>query len=652
MAKTFNRTTFGVVIYTRYSTDLQSKDSCEDQENRVRSHLSKLGIPLAHVKVINDHAVSGTRNDREGFQELQKLIQIGDVAVVAVDELSRLTRGFDLRQMVNDVVAFQGQFISVKENMRATPENHAWKLITTFSEMMNNQASDDTGFRVTRGIRGRFERDLSAGDHPYGFGTSYVDDDYLAQLAKHKKPPKEIYIDERQSPIVIRIFTLYSAGNSMNRIAKLLRDDHVPFGENPLKCNWTHQRIGSILRNEKYIGKWIWGKTKTSRFSSGKKAQYPTDPADWTERDRQHLRIVNDELWNQVQRRLDDLQQRLGQKPEQGRRGPIRHHLSGIPSHFLSGVLQCQCGKRMYIGGHHGKQYFRCPDGLMKNQCDRKTYVPAELAKQKMLKFIIGELKQRVDWVNQVRGSMELSIREQQEDVPALIACALKEKAGLRFKIQSLVSALEEGSSSKYIAEKLALRESELAAIEAQIREFLQSQSAVKKLPTVEWFESQLEDIAQLIEQGGEKAILVFQKMIPKIVAVEMVAPWKERGFARLTFEFDPVKIASGLLNTREGILEEAISKVEAHGDLRRTISIDLGQPTRFELIMEEVHRLHLAGESLNRLAGRFAVRPSQLWTNYQKYVAYLRRSDSCQDSPTENQLSNSETSNLTPSAA
>ena len=74
MARTFSRTTFFVVIYTRYSTDLQSKDSCEDQENRVRSHLSKLGISLTSVKVINEHAARGARNDREGFQELQQLI--------------------------------------------------------------------------------------------------------------------------------------------------------------------------------------------------------------------------------------------------------------------------------------------------------------------------------------------------------------------------------------------------------------------------------------------------------------------------------------------------------------------------------------------------------------------------------------------------
>lgn len=652
MARTFSRTTFFVVIYTRYSTDLQSEFSCEDQENRVRSHLSKLAIPLTNVKVINEHAASGARNDREGFQELKQLIQTGKVAVVAVDELSRLTRSFDLRSMVNDVLAFQGQFISVKENLQATPEDHSWKLVATFAEMMNNQASDDTGFRVNRGIRGRVERDLSAGDHPFGYASRYVDDDYLAQLAKHKKPPKEIYIDERQSPIVIKIFTLFSAGNSMNSIAKLLRDDRVPFGENPLECKWTHQRIGSILRNEKYIGRWIWGKTKTSRFSSGKKAQYPTDPADWTERDRQHLRIVNDELWNQVRRRLEDLKEMLGQKPDQGRRGPIRHHLSGIPSHFLSGLLQCRCGKRMYIGGHHGKQYFRCPDGLMKNQCDRKTYVPAELAKQRILDFVIGELKQHHHWVNRVQSAMEQSIRQQQEDVPALIACALKEKAGLQSKIQSLVSALEEGSLSKHIAEKLTLRELELVAIEAQIREFEQGQSAVKKLPTADWFERQLEDIAELIEQGGEKAILVFQKMIRKVVAVEMVAPWKERGFARLTFQFDPVKIASGLLDLRGGILEEAISEVESHVDLRRTITIDLGQPTRFELIMEEVHRLHQAGESLNKLAGRFEVRASQLWTNYQKYVAYLRRLGTPKGSLTELELLESETSDLKPSAA
>lgn len=42
-----------IVIYTRYSTDMQSTQSCEDQERQVRLGLKKLGIDDGAAVVIH-----------------------------------------------------------------------------------------------------------------------------------------------------------------------------------------------------------------------------------------------------------------------------------------------------------------------------------------------------------------------------------------------------------------------------------------------------------------------------------------------------------------------------------------------------------------------------------------------------------------------
>src|SRR5262245_45137242 len=43
-----------IVIYTRFSTDMQRADSCEDQERNVRVSLARMGIDATQALVIKD----------------------------------------------------------------------------------------------------------------------------------------------------------------------------------------------------------------------------------------------------------------------------------------------------------------------------------------------------------------------------------------------------------------------------------------------------------------------------------------------------------------------------------------------------------------------------------------------------------------------
>src|SRR3982751_3945592 len=81
-----------VVIFTRFSSDLQREESCEDQEREVRQGLDRLGIDASDVLVIYDRAESGTKINRSEFNRLRAMIQRGEVAILAVDDQSRLSR--------------------------------------------------------------------------------------------------------------------------------------------------------------------------------------------------------------------------------------------------------------------------------------------------------------------------------------------------------------------------------------------------------------------------------------------------------------------------------------------------------------------------------------------------------------------------------
>jgi len=74
--------------YARYSTEMQSAASIDDQLRNVRGFCSRMGWPAPEV--FSDAAISGARNDRPGYRRL--LDEAHRFDVILVDDLSRFSR--------------------------------------------------------------------------------------------------------------------------------------------------------------------------------------------------------------------------------------------------------------------------------------------------------------------------------------------------------------------------------------------------------------------------------------------------------------------------------------------------------------------------------------------------------------------------------
>ena len=92
------------LIYVRYSSDIQRPDSCDDQLRKVRQGLDRLGIDHRQAEVMRSEAESGTRADRAEYVKLRRMIEDGEVAVLAVDDQARLSRGDDVFSLIQDLV--------------------------------------------------------------------------------------------------------------------------------------------------------------------------------------------------------------------------------------------------------------------------------------------------------------------------------------------------------------------------------------------------------------------------------------------------------------------------------------------------------------------------------------------------------------------
>jgi site-specific DNA recombinase len=162
-----------IVIYTRYSSDMQREDSCEDQKREVCRGLVRFGIDAQDGLVIEDKAESGTKTNRVGFEKLSPMIKRGEVSILAVDDQSRLSRADNASSFITDLVYSGGRYISTGEGIDTDQEG--WQLRVKIMEVHNGAAILDLDRRVHRGQEGRVLDDGAAGDHPFGYESFRVD---------------------------------------------------------------------------------------------------------------------------------------------------------------------------------------------------------------------------------------------------------------------------------------------------------------------------------------------------------------------------------------------------------------------------------------------------------------------------------------------
>jgi DNA invertase Pin-like site-specific DNA recombinase len=432
-----------IVIYCRYSSDMQRPDSCADQERAVRAALARLGFSGADIVVIHDQAESGTKTARDGFQQLCAMVARSEVAILAVDDQSRLTRAENAYAFIQDLVFAGGRFVSTGEGIDTAVSG--WELKVQVLQLHHGQTVRDLQHRVHRGQRGRVEADGSAGDFPYGFESYYLDADWAAQLARRgPKPKKGIQICEDEAKWVRQIFAWFIKGWSIGWIARELTKLKVPKGRRATTEGWHPQQVHRILTNEKYIGNWVWGKTTTIRDSRGRKKQTPVTPGQEVARDRSSLRIIDQGVWAQAAARLADFNDLFGSKPGQKRRGPKSNPADVYPRSPLGAVLVCSgCGAKLWQHHSNTRRYYACP-GAKKGLCEMTTQVPAERAEKSLCEFLLGVLRGWPEWMESLYRLTCEAIRAAAARVPVDRDQDTRRAGELERQINNLVDALAE----------------------------------------------------------------------------------------------------------------------------------------------------------------------------------------------------------------
>ncbi len=129
-----------------------------------------------------------------------------------------------------------------------------------------------------------------------------------------------------EAELVRRIFELRASGEGYRSIAYRLNEEKVPPPSQGRRgtASWSHTQVRSMLHNERYVGRLIYGRSRKG-YKGGTKIRMTTEVSEQITYNNEALRIVPEALWRAV-RKLD--QKREAQKGEKGGSSKTRHLLS------------------------------------------------------------------------------------------------------------------------------------------------------------------------------------------------------------------------------------------------------------------------------------------------------------------------------------
>ena len=316
--------------YIRVSDERQDEYSPDSQLKKIREYAAKEGYMIPDEYVFYDDGISGKSTRRR--DDFNRMIAIAKEKthpfdVIYVWKFSRFARNQEESMVYKNLLRKKGvTVVSVSEPI---PEGHFGSLIERIIEWTDEYYLVNLGAEVMRGMTEKASRGEPTCAPPFG---------YIMRDGKY-------YPDEEsgKANIVREVFTLYSNGVKQREIALVLANKGIrtKYGKKP-ENRW----VDYMLHNSCYIGKIRWCTDGTKAVSKRK-----LDNENIMEVDGHHEPLISMELWNKVQKMLEE-QKRV--YPKYAKKD------QPIP-YMLKGLIRCSaCGGTLAAGGSSGKAKVRC----------------------------------------------------------------------------------------------------------------------------------------------------------------------------------------------------------------------------------------------------------------------------------------------------
>ncbi|MBI1349476.1 hypothetical protein GC163_24690 [bacterium] len=603
--------------YARFSSDNQNATSNADQERVMSQRARSEGLVIIPECQFRDEAVSGTKRERQGLNQLLAAAEQGRIRVVLFYKLSRLAREpvlsmTILKKLVNK---YRVRVISCTDGIDS--RRGGWQILAGILGALNEQYLCDLKDHVLRGQSGTVERNFSVGDLRFGYSSVPSPGGETIGRGTNQTARRVYQIHEQQAEWVRTIFEWFvSDQKAIAWIVRELNIRKVPKCNRARNPKWNRNYVIGILRSSKYIGLWPWGETQTERDpDTGKISHVRRDPeesAQW-ERVREDLRIIDDVTYATAQHRLDVQSQRSRAfRKDDGRlRGSDGSHPR---VHMLSGVFQCQaCRSNLACGGANGT-YLVC-QGYRGGYCSNANQLRRSLAEDRILSLFSDRILQNSAWTDSIYQDTLRHYREQhrsQPDEMELIRQQINEK---RAMINRLVDTLETiDDPDPAIHQRLRVHRDDLRGLESRFQRLAASTTAATSEPTREWVVMQLRELHTILQSRSPQANKAIRALLGGPIELHPAQrPGRKRSFWRGTITFKGIALQSAIRQTLPDIGNQPGLPESEQSALTESIQVDFVEPTAMDTQFERTWALLQQGVRLSQIAQRLKVSPSRM---------------------------------------
>lgn len=338
-------------IYARYSSDLQSERSIDDQVAACRLFAERAGI-AGPFGIYADQALSGaSMATRPQLQALLAEVRGRRVSVIIAESIDRLSRD------QADVHLIRRATLTNGARLFTIADGEVTAMVAGLKGIIAEHFLIDLAQKTRRGLMGVARSGRCAGGRCYGYAL--VDG-----------APGVRAIVAAEADIIGRIFREYVAeGRTPRAIAHRLNADGVPGPSGglwrPTALNGDPRARDGLLRQELYRGRIVFNRRRFIKDpETGRRRAVLNPESEWLTVEVPELRIVDEALWlgAQARRRV------LAAVPAfRDRRAPKR---------LLSGLARCGvCGSAMTI---INRRAYGCAAARDMGTCAQRRSIHAE----------------------------------------------------------------------------------------------------------------------------------------------------------------------------------------------------------------------------------------------------------------------------------
>jgi site-specific DNA recombinase len=353
-------------IYARYSSDLQSEVSIDDQIRLCRERAERDGMTV--VDVYTDYAISGGHlGNRPGMLSLMNHAKENAFGVVIAEALDRISRDQE------DIAGIFKRLNHAEIKIITLSEGEINELHVGLKGTMNALFLKDLAVKTRRGQRGRVEAGKIPGGNSYGYKIIRR----ILDNGSVSTGEREVNMD--QATVVRRIFNGYADGMAPRRIASQLNAENIPSPRggkwNASTINGSRQRRNGILNNELYLGRITYNRQRFIKDpETGKRRSRINPEQDWIIKEVPELRIIDDETWDRVQSIKSRYSSQAGNKRQTTKR-------------LLTGLLKCGfCDGSMTI---INRERYSCSAKRERGTCNS----PVSIKVSELENRVLGGLK-------------------------------------------------------------------------------------------------------------------------------------------------------------------------------------------------------------------------------------------------------------------